>query len=106
MRALAAKSKEDGHMVLQAGPRTALSPHMSRDVVKAGYDSSSLRSDTIVDSIWETLNKYAQQWTHADYMAPYAALIGPSRSGCSWRCRVHPRGLHLPSPHNIQSLSP
>ncbi|POW06786.1 hypothetical protein PSHT_10232 [Puccinia striiformis] len=66
--ALAAKFKEECRMTTVPTPMTAISPHMSGDVIKKGYNSSLFKSDII-------------QWTQADSLAPCAATIGSSMSG-------------------------
>ncbi|KNF00991.1 hypothetical protein PSTG_05885 [Puccinia striiformis f. sp. tritici PST-78] len=49
--ALAAKFKEECRMTTVPTPMTAVSPHMSGDVIKKGYNSSLFKSDIIVNPI-------------------------------------------------------
>ncbi|KNF03271.1 hypothetical protein PSTG_03536 [Puccinia striiformis f. sp. tritici PST-78] len=82
-RALEAESKEAGRAILEASPRIVFNSQVSGGVIQKGYQSPYLHSSVIVDSILDTLDKYAMQWDDNIYMGPYAALIGPSTCGKS-----------------------
>ncbi|KAA1072573.1 hypothetical protein PGTUg99_020250 [Puccinia graminis f. sp. tritici] len=82
LRALRAKSEEEGCRILKTVSRPGLfSSRVSGNVIKKGYDSNFLRSEMIVSTILQKLDEYSKQWKTPDYYAPYAALIGPSMCG-------------------------
>jgi hypothetical protein len=81
LRALRAKSEQEGCRILKTVSRPGLSSRVSGNVIKKGYDSHFLRSDMIVSTILQNHDEYSKQWKTPDYHAPYAALIGPSMCG-------------------------
>ncbi|OAV90563.1 hypothetical protein PTTG_28286 [Puccinia triticina 1-1 BBBD Race 1] len=82
-QAVEAKTDKEARAILEARSKNASSSTVSSDIIKKGYNSPFLRFDEIIKPMLASLDEYTKKWQDTEYLAPYAALIGPSMSGKS-----------------------